>query len=274
MKTENSKVEKIEKGTDWMTDVCSPAEPPGSERIPVVVLEEPGRKWNCAAFHDSHTCTKTHTNKWYKCLLWILSVFSLSVSLSPPHLPVSHRHIHEEQKQTAFTQSGAWEDTAMFSPYQRDSHLSAPALWAQGGHTDTDGFLSSHARTQKIQRQRGLEVKGAGSYLSGRKSSIIYWWACKVKVVRRWLPRAAIICLVMILLTPEQLCRLPPQLIGRCWLWTLPEMAGYTHTHTHTQPYRTKRGTEAILSQSEQTRHACEHTHTRPSCLDMGLIPR
>lgn len=74
---------KTEKDVDQRTDVCSPAEPPGSERIPIVALVEPGRRWNCAAFHDSHTCTKTKTHEKYKHVSLILSVISPSVSLHP-----------------------------------------------------------------------------------------------------------------------------------------------------------------------------------------------
>ncbi len=171
-----------------------------------------------------------HTNKWYKCLSWILSVFSTSVSL-PPNLPVSHRHIHEEQKQTACTQLGAWEDSHVF-PDVKETVISLPLRSELRAATLTQMASSPLMRARKKYSVKEVwRLKEQAVIYQAENHSSFTGEHVKVKVVRRWLPCAAMwwscwlqsscaICLLSSLVDADFVSK------------------GRTHTHTHTPTER------------------------------------
>lgn len=143
----------------------------------------------------------------------------------------------------------------MFSNLTQFDALGASNTWRVSFHTKSKRCSSIKEVTGLKQRTFIYQAENHSSF-TGRHAR----WRSHDRgrlSHRRRLLRAAIICVAMILLSPAQLCCLPPQLVGRCWLWILPKMAGYTHTHIY--------GTEAqrpfcrkVNKQGERvSTHAC-----------------
>lgn len=171
------------------------------------------------------------------------------------HLPAHASHIHQLDEYMCVNNLVTPSENHNAPPISNTHSNFYPPHTLTIYHMDC--FIS---HTQKIeQRQRGPQVKEADAYLLGRKSFIIYWRACEVKVVRpqaiesrHRLQHAIIIRVAMILLSPVQLCCLPPQLIGRCWLEYCPKW------HTHRSGEQRHRG----HSVAKWTNKARLWTHT------------
>ncbi len=185
-----------------------------------------------------------HTKKWYKCLSWILSVFSPSVSLPPSFTPARFTQAHSWGAETNSVHTIRCLRRQPCFPHVKEiiRVISLPLRSELRAATLTQMASSPLMRARK--KYSGKEVwrlkEQAVIYQAENHSSFT---GEHVNVVRRWLPCAAIICLVMILLTPEQSCTicLLSSLVDadfeHCLKWQATRACARTHAHTHTHTH-------------------------------------